>query len=120
MDGPSLINFTVGAIPKLVDDILVSGRVAREQVDYYIFHQATQKMLVQLQQRLQVTAQQMPIVLADCGNTVSSTIPLVIERMRHDGRLKAGMHNMLVGFGVGWSWSGCIWEETWRTAATPQ
>jgi 3-oxoacyl-[acyl-carrier-protein] synthase III len=114
MDGPSLINFTVGAIPKLVDDILVSAELAREQIDFYIFHQATYKMLVQLQQRLNVDEQQMPIILADCGNTVSSTIPIVMQRMRKDGRLRPGVRSMMVGFGVGWSWSGCIWEETWQ------
>ncbi len=112
MDGPSLISFTVGAIPKLVDDVLTSAQLARDQVDYYIFHQATSKMLLQLQQRLELADAQMPIELADCGNTVSSTIPLVIERMRADGRLKPGVRSMLLGFGVGWSWAGCMWEET--------
>jgi len=50
----------------------------------------------------------------DCGNTVSSTIPIVIDELRRDGRLKYGMHNMLIGFGVGWSWAGCLWRESWR------
>jgi 3-oxoacyl-[acyl-carrier-protein] synthase-3 len=116
MDGPSLINFTVAAIPKLVDDILESARVSRGEIDYYVFHQATYKMLVQLQQRLQLDETRMPIELSDCGNTVSSTIPIVIDRMRRDGRLRPGVRSMMVGFGVGWSWSGCVWEEVWRPA----
>jgi len=113
MDGPSLINFTVAAIPKLVDDILTAAKLRRDEIDYYVFHQATYKMLAQLQQRLNVYEQQMPIELADVGNTVSSTIPIVIDRMRSDRRLRPGIRSMLVGFGVGWSWSGCVWEEVW-------
>jgi 3-oxoacyl-[acyl-carrier-protein] synthase III len=112
MDGPSLINFTVGAIPKLVDEILETARVTRDEIDFFLLHQATYKMLAQLQQRLDISETQMPIILADCGNTVSSTIPIVIQRMRMDGRLTAGKRNMLIGFGVGWSWAGCVWEET--------
>jgi 3-oxoacyl-[acyl-carrier-protein] synthase-3 len=56
----------------------------------------------------------MPIVMEHCGNTVSSTIPIVIDQLRRDGRLKYGMQNMLIGFGVGWSWAGCLWRESWR------
>jgi 3-oxoacyl-[acyl-carrier-protein] synthase-3 len=113
MDGPSLINFTVAAVPKLVDDILQAANLRRDDIDYYVFHQATYKMLVQLQQRLNVNEQQMPIELADVGNTVSSTIPIVVDRMRRDGRIRRGTRSMMVGFGVGWSWSGCVWEEAY-------
>jgi 3-oxoacyl-[acyl-carrier-protein] synthase III len=77
-------------------------------------HQATLKMLQQLLEGLHIRPEQMPIVLEDCGNTVSSTIPIVIDELRRDGRLKYGMHNMLIGFGVGWSWAGCLWRESWR------
>jgi len=110
MDGPSLINFTVGAIPKLVDNILKAARLTKDDVGLYLFHQATYKMLEQLQQRLGLTEEQMPIVLRDYGNTVSSTIPIVIHEMRAAGRLQAELPNLLVGFGVGWSWAGCVWQ----------
>ncbi|MCO6455043.1 MAG: ketoacyl-ACP synthase III [Pirellulaceae bacterium] len=113
MDGPSLINFTVGAIPKLIDDVREAAGVGPQDVSFYILHQATLKMLEQLQQRLELTSEQMPVVLEDCGNTVSSTIPIVIEQLRREGRLRPGMRNMLIGFGVGWSWAGCIWKEVW-------
>jgi 3-oxoacyl-[acyl-carrier-protein] synthase III len=114
MDGPSLISFTVAAVPKLVDEILLQAQVGRETIDLYIFHQATFKMLDQLRQRMGIDEQRMPIVLEDCGNTVSSTIPLVISRLREQGMLRWGSQNLLVGFGVGWSWAGCVWRETWK------
>ncbi len=113
MDGPSLINFTVGAIPSLVDQVLESAEITRDEVDLFLMHQATYKLLSQLQQRLKLSDEQMPMVLKDYGNTVSATIPILINDLRRDGRLQPGMQNMLVGFGVGWSWAGCIWKETW-------
>lgn len=113
MDGPSLMHFTVAAIPELVANILERAGTTREQIDYYLFHQATYKLLAQLQQRMQLDKETMPIMLRDFGNTVSSTIPIMIERMRKDGKLTPGKRNLLVGFGVGWSWAGCVWEEVW-------
>ena len=112
MDGPSLINFTVGAIPCLVENILQQAGVAREEIDHYILHQATRKMLQQLQESLCLNDDQMPIVLEHCGNTVSSTIPIVIDQLRREQKLTPGQRNVMVGFGVGWSWAGCIWDAS--------
>ena len=114
MDGPSLINFTVGAVPELVENILTAANLAQKDVNLFLLHQATLKMLTQLQERLQLTDERMPLVLKDVGNTVSSTLPIVIDQVRRDQRLQPGMLSMLIGFGVGWSWAGCIWRETWQ------
>lgn len=114
MDGPSLISFTVGAIPGLVENILNSAGLTREDIDLYLFHQATYKMLSQLQERLELNDERLPIILKDYGNTVSSTIPILIDELRTAGRLKPGSRSMLVGFGVGWSWAGCVWEQNWN------
>jgi 3-oxoacyl-[acyl-carrier-protein] synthase-3 len=111
MDGPSLINFTVTAVPQLVENILASAGLSDRDIDLYLFHQATRKMLDQLRERMAVSAERLPIVLEQCGNTVSSTIPILIDTLRRDGRLRRGSRSMLVGFGVGWSWAGCIWRE---------
>jgi 3-oxoacyl-[acyl-carrier-protein] synthase III len=113
MDGPSLITFTVAAIPVLVSNILAAAKITDKDVDLYLFHQATRKMLDQLRERMEVTPERLPIMLEQCGNTVSSTIPILIATLRSQGRLTRGMHNMLVGFGVGWSWAGCMWRESW-------
>lgn len=113
MDGPSLINFTVESIPRLVEDILAENNVDRSSINLFLMHQATRKMLEQLQLRMDVDETKMPIELADCGNTVSSTIPILIERMRRTKRLQTDTTNMLIGFGVGWSWAGCLWKDTY-------
>lgn len=111
MDGPSLINFTVESIPRLVEDILQKHGLSYAEVDLFLMHQATRKMLEQLQLRMGVEESRMPVELGDCGNTVSSTLPILIDRMRRRGRIDAAATNMLVGFGVGWSWAGCLWKD---------
>jgi len=114
MDGPSLINFTVGKIPELVRSILEGGAISKDQIKYYLFHQATFKMLDQLRKALDIDEDKMPILLKDVGNTVSSTLPILIQQMRESGTLGRHDKNLLVGFGVGWSWAGCVWQDRFQ------
>ncbi len=111
MDGPSLINFTVEAIPRLVNEILAANEITESEIDKYLMHQATWKMLDQLRTRMEISAERLPIDLADIGNTVSCTLPILIDRLRKRGEIDAESLNMLVGFGVGLSWAGCLWQD---------
>jgi 3-oxoacyl-[acyl-carrier-protein] synthase-3 len=117
MDGPSLISFTVAQVPKLIDQILEVAQLEEGDIDLYLLHQATKKMLEQLQLRLGIGDERLPLLLEHCGNTVSSTIPILIDHLRRQSRLRPGMLSLLVGFGVGWSWAGCVWQETWAGSA---
>ncbi|TWU24275.1 3-oxoacyl-[acyl-carrier-protein] synthase 3 [Novipirellula galeiformis] len=113
MDGPSLINFTVEAVPRLVGEILEANGLSDADIDRYLMHQATWKMLDQLRGRMDVAPERLPIELSDVGNTVSSTLPILIDRLRSRGELKAESINMLVGFGVGLSWAGGLWRDVY-------
>ncbi|MGV3486738.1 MAG: ketoacyl-ACP synthase III [Planctomycetaceae bacterium] len=114
MDGPSLISFTVEAIPQLIDEILQTNGLQRESIDRFILHQATRKMLEQLTDRMGLCPDRVPIDMEDVGNTVSCTLPILIDRMRNRGELRTEATNMLVGFGVGLSWAGCLWTDRYR------
>lgn len=111
MDGPSLINFTVEAVPRLVNEILEANGLQDQDIDRYLMHQATWKMLDQLRSRMGIAEHRLPIDLAEVGNTVSCTVPILIANMRNRGELSAESVNMLVGFGVGLSWAGCLWRD---------
>lgn len=111
MDGPSLISFTVEAIPRLIGEILTAEGHRLDQIDRFIMHQATRKLLEQVAQRMEVSPQRVPIDMEDVGNTVSCTLPILIDRMRRRGELTMGATNMLIGFGVGLSWAGCLWQD---------
>lgn len=111
MDGPSLISFAVGAVPGVIDQILLKAGLQRSDIDLYLMHQATRKMLNLLQERLQLTEEQLPIRLENCGNTVSSTIPILIDDMRKEKKIRPEANQIMIGFGVGWSWAGCVWRD---------
>ncbi len=113
MDGPDLIFFTLETVPALIADVLKRTGTSGEEIDIYLMHQPTRMLLERLRETLKVGEDRMPMVLDGCGNTVSSTIPIVIEELREAGRLKPGKLTMMIGFGVGLSWAGCLWRETW-------
>lgn len=111
MDGPSLINFAIGAIPGVVDDVLRSEGLQMEDIDLFLLHQATFKMLDQLRERLGLTFDKMPLCMSHVGNTVSSTLPILIDDLRRKGQLSPDDLTMMIGFGVGWSWAACTWRD---------
>ena len=117
MDGPELVKFTLEVVPPMIERVLAQSGWTRQDVQYYLMHQATTFMLDHLRQRLGLSWEQMPLALENYGNTVSSTIPILIRDLRRAGRLTAGVRTLLVGFGVGLSWGGCAWTETLGTPA---
>jgi hypothetical protein len=82
-------------------------------------HQATRFMLDHLRLRLELSEDQVPLAMQEYGNTVSSTLPLLLHDLRAAGRLYPGTQTLLVGFGVGLSWAGCSWTETWQPRNAP-
>jgi 3-oxoacyl-[acyl-carrier-protein] synthase-3 len=110
MNGPEIFNFTIRAVPKLVKAVLEKAELSIDQVDLVVFHQANGFMLEHLRRKLAIPFEKFVVHLENCGNTVSSTIPLALENIIDSGRLKPGMKVLLVGFGVGYSWGGCILE----------
>jgi 3-oxoacyl-[acyl-carrier-protein] synthase III len=112
MDGPELVKFSLAIAPPMIDDVLSQAKWTRDDVDYYLIHQATLFMLDHLRERLSLDREHTPEALEDYGNTVSSTIPILIRDLRRSGQLRPGKRTMMLGFGVGLSWAGCAWTDT--------
>lgn len=114
MDGRELVRFTLEMVPPLVDQVLARAGLTADDIDMYLMHQATLLLLQRLRQQLKLDEQRVPIALEECGNTVSSTVPILMHDLRQYGRLRPGKRSLLIGFGVGFSWAGCVWTETWQ------
>jgi len=111
MDGHSLMAFTIEAIPVVIANILRRAKLSQDKIDLFLLHQATYKMLHELRHALDVEPKRLPICLGDVGNTVSSTLPILIDKLRRQQALAADVTTLMIGFGVGWSWAGCIWRD---------
>lgn len=112
MDGQEIFNFTLQVVPKTVTELLALAGLDMKQIDLWVFHQANRFMLDHLRRKIGVPADRFPINIADCGNTVSSTIPIVLHEQIATHALSSGKTIALIGFGVGYSWAGTILR--WR------
>jgi len=113
MNGPAILEFTIKRIPSLVKELLAKARLTMDDVDHVVLHQANEYMLRYLQKFLKVPDEKFAMHFAHCGNTVSSTIPIVLEHLAETGALRRGQRVMTVGFGVGYSWGANLirWES---------
>jgi 3-oxoacyl-[acyl-carrier-protein] synthase-3 len=108
MNGAEVMAFSLKEVPKAADALLLKAGKAKEDIDFFVLHQANKFMLEALRKKLKTPPEKLPILVDDCGNTVSSTIPIAMFKLRHQGRLTTGHQLMLIGFGVGYSWAACL------------
>jgi 3-oxoacyl-[acyl-carrier-protein] synthase-3 len=107
MNGRDVFRFAISEVPRTYRSLLAKTGLAPEQLDYLILHQANKYMLDQLVRRLELPKEKIPYEFEDIGNTVSNTIPIVLERLLKRDTLHPGQQLMLIGFGVGYSWAAC-------------
>ncbi len=108
MDGGAVLNFTLREVPRTFRRLLERAEIAPADLSAVILHQANKFMLDTLQKKLALDDAMVPRRYELIGNTVSSTIPFVLEQELAAGRLQPGMRVALLGFGVGLSWAGAI------------
>ena len=102
MDGPGILNFTLDKIPKALLNYLEENNKRIEDYDHIVFHQANKFILEKLYKKIKAGNKGI-ISLTNSGNTVSSSIPLVLEELINDDYDKK-RSILLAGFGVGLSW----------------
>ena len=107
MNGRAVFNFALQDVPKQIKRTLASAELTEEDIDLFLLHQGSRFMLENTIKRAGIPAGKAPIRLSETGNTVSSSIPLLLE-----AELDNSPRRMLMsGFGVGLSWATAIYEE---------
>lgn len=110
MNGSEIFNFTLDTVPTSIEKVLEKNNIKFEEIDYFLFHQANNFMLEHLREKLNIPKGKFPNFIENTGNTVSSTIPFLINNLNEKQILKKGDKLLLIGFGVGYSWGATIVE----------
>lgn len=108
MNGSAIFNFTLEAVPSMMNKILEKNNMKQDEVDFYVFHQANKFMLDTIRKVCHLSKDKFYINLEETGNTVSSTVMIALKDNLDKGSIKPGMRVMVAGFGVGLSWGGTI------------
>jgi len=111
MNGRAIFNFALLSVPEQVRRLVAKAGIELDDIDLFLFHQGSRFMVEQIIRRLGIPPEKAPIDLEDKGNTVSSSIPVLLE----DFYRKAGLERILLsGFGVGLSWASAILRRNER------
>jgi len=108
MNGSAIFNFTLDTVPMMMAQILEKNQLPKEDIDYYIFHQANKFMLDTIRKMCVLPKDKYYVNLSQTGNTVSSTVLIGIRDCMDKSVLGKGSKVMIAGFGVGLSWGGTI------------
>jgi 3-oxoacyl-[acyl-carrier-protein] synthase-3 len=109
MNGPEIFDFTNKIIPKLITETLIKNNVPIDEIDFFVFHQANTFILNHLRDKLNIPKSKFIIDMKFSGNTVSSTIPIVLSnKLQKNPLFFKNKKVLLVGFGVGYSWGATV------------
>lgn len=108
MNGSAIFNFTLDRVPALMEQLLQKAGLGKDDIDYYVFHQANKFMLSTLRKVCGIPKDRFHIDLERTGNTVSPTVFIALKDCLDNGTLRPGMKVMACGFGVGLSYGGTI------------
>lgn len=107
MNGSDVFSFVLAHIPKDIKNTMAQADVTKEEIDYFVFHQANDFMNKYIIKKLKLPIEKVPSTIAKYGNTSSVSVPLtIVSELNKEMNGKKTL--LLSSFGVGMSWSTAI------------
>lgn len=104
LDGMDVFSFGISKAPQNVNGMLEHFSIDKEEIDFYLFHQANYFMNENIRKKLKLPKEKVPYSLKEYGNTSSATIPLTMVTQLGEVLSKSKKEVVACGFGVGLSW----------------
>jgi len=108
LDGPAVLSFSTQRVPPAVEKLLTYAETNKEDVDYFVFHQANRMINETIRKKLGLPLEKVPSTLRDFGNTSGASLPVTmtarLNQILEEGRKRV----LLSGFGIGLSWGACL------------
>jgi len=108
MNGRAIYNFACKVIPDDIRALLERNKLNTGDIDAYLFHQGSKFIVDTMTKRLELDSSKVVFDIYDYGNTISSSIPILLEKQPPAA---SGQKILISGFGVGLSWANAILER---------
>jgi len=105
MNGREIFNFAARTVPSDVKRVLELNNLQIDDIDRFLLHQGSKYIVDFLIKRIGLPREKTPYVIEDYGNTVSSSIPIMLKPLLSDTTVS---RVLISGFGVGLSWASGI------------
>ena len=112
MDGRGVFKFAVKKVPEVIGEVLEKNGLTKEDIDLYVLHQANRRIVESVAKRMEEPIEKFPMNLQEYGNTSSASVPILLDELNRDGRLKKGQRIVIAGFGAGLSWGAAVVDWT--------
>lgn len=110
MKGQEVFKFAVSKVCESIDEALASSGIPKEEIDFYVLHQANLRILDYVAKRQGLPKAKLYSTIDRTGNTSAASIPIALDELNGKGLLKKGMKILLCGFGAGLTYSAMIIE----------
>lgn len=107
MDGTAVLFHAVHEVPGSIRALLEKNGKTLDDVDLLVLHQGSKRVVDLIKKDLKLSDAKVPFEMVEYGNTVSSSIPLMLKRHVIE---KKRPSLLLSGFGVGFTWGSCLIE----------
>ena len=108
MNGSEVFKFAVRVIPKTTKNALAASGLSVDDITWLVPHQANQRILDTVADRLGVPHERVISTIESMGNTSAASIPLAVHHLYTVGNLSRGDVLALVGFGAGLTWGAAV------------
>lgn len=108
MLGNQVFKHAVTDISQVMKECAEKANVPISDIDWFVPHQANQRILNAVAKRLKLRPEQVVSTVADHANTSAASVPLAMDRAVKDGRIKRGDLVMLEAFGGGFTWGAAL------------
>lgn len=108
MHGQDVFKLAVSASINDIDKVLKQTGTSPDEIDYYVLHQANVRIIEAIRHFVQQDKEKFPINIHKYGNTSSATIPILLDEMNREGKLKTGNLLLMSAFGAGFTTGACI------------
>ena len=106
MDGRAVFDFAIRDVTKSIQKIIADASMKAEEIDYFLLHQANDRMLDKMSKKLGVSRDKIPANMMEYGNTSAASIPILLSECVENHRIKmdGSQKILLTGFGGGLTW----------------
>jgi len=110
MNGQEVYRFAVRRVPEVIEKALFRANLTTAQVDWLLLHQANQRILEAVAQRLNIPEHKVISNIAEYGNTSAASIPLALDETVRQGKIQPGDVIAASGFGAGLTWGAAVFQ----------
>ena len=108
MNGREIFKVAVRTLTQFALQVLDKNGFSIEDIDWFVPHQANQRILEAVAQRLKLPAEKVLINVDRYGNTSAATIPTILDEAVRDGRIQKGQLLLLDAFGAGFTYGAML------------